>query len=250
MPIAVITGASSGLGRAYALAAAKIFPEIEEYWLIARRLDKLEALKAELPGKTVRCIPLDLREPSSFDEYRGLLAERKAQIALLVNNAGIGKMGDFADDAWRVHADIVDLNVRAFTAVANISLQCMGRGGVMVNVSSIAAFAPTPRMAAYCATKSYVSALSKAIGYELKRKGVKVLAASPGPMDTEFLAIAGVRSKTFDRLPRVKPEYVAEKSLIAAKKGRSVYTAPPMMKAYRVLAKILPSNLMMHISRT
>jgi len=77
-----------------------------------------------------------------------------------------------------------------------------------------------------------------------------VLVACPGPMDTEFLAIAGVKSKTFDRLPRVKPEYVAERSLIAAKKGRASYTAPPLMKVYRVLAKIVPSNLMMHISKT
>jgi short-subunit dehydrogenase len=95
-----------------------------------------------------------------------------------------------------------------------------------------------------------VSALSKSIRFELKKKGIKVLAATPGPMDTEFLALAGIKSKTFDRLPRVKPEYVAEKSLIAAKKGRSVYTAPPMMKAYRVLAKLIPSNLMMYISKT
>lgn len=250
MPIAVITGASSGLGRAYALAAAKVFPEIEEYWLIARRLDRLEALKAELPGKTVRCIPLNLCDPTSFDEYQSLLAEQKAQIALLVNNAGLGWMGDFVDGAFGSQTAMVDLNVRAFTAVANISLKCMGRGSVMVNVSSIAAFAPTPRMAVYCATKAYVSSFSKAIRYELKKKGVKVLAACPGPMDTEFLAIAGIKSKTFDKLPRVKPEYVAEKSLIAAKRGRAVYTAPPMMKIYRVLAKLVPSNLMMHISKT
>ena len=250
MSIAVITGASSGLGRAYALAAARIFPEIEEYWLIARRLDRLEALKAELPGKTVRCIPLNLSDPASFDEYRKLLSERKAQIALLINNAGIGKMGDFIDDACSAHTEIVDLNVRAFTAVASLSLKCMGRGSVMVNVSSIAAFVPTPRMAVYCATKAYVSSLSKAIGYELKKKGIRVLAACPGPMDTEFLAIAGIKSKTFDRLPRVKPEYVAEKSLLAAKKGRSVYTAPPMMKVYRVLAKLVPASIMMHISKT
>ena len=250
MSIAVVTGASSGLGRSYALAAAKKYPEIEEYRLNARRLDRLEALKAELPGKTVRCIPLNLADPASFDEYQKLLSERRAQIALLINNAGMGKMGDFVDDAWGVHTAIVDLNVRAFTAIANISLKCMGRGSVMVNVSSIAAFAPTPRMSVYSATKSYVSALSKSIRFEMKKKGVKILAACPGPMDTEFLAIANIKSKTFDRLPRVKPEYVAEKSLIAAKKGRSVYTAPPIMKIYRVLAKLIPANLMMHISKT
>lgn len=249
MSIAVITGASAGLGRAYALAALEIFPEIEEYWLIARRLDKLEELKAKLPGKTVRCIPLDLSDPASFDEYQRLLAERRTQIALLVNNAGLGWMGDFADGSWRSQTMMADVNVRAMTAVANISLKCMGRGSVMVNVSSIAAFAPTPRMAVYCATKSYVSALSKAIRFELRRKGVKVLAACPCPMDTEFLELAGIKSKTFDMLPRVKPDYMARKSLIAAKKGRAVYTALPLMKVYRVLAKILPSNLMMYISK-
>jgi short-subunit dehydrogenase len=250
MPIAVITGASAGLGRAYALAATRIFPEIQEYWLIARRLDRLEALKAELPGKTVRCIPLDLTDPLSFDEYQKLLHENGAEIALLVNNAGIGWMGEFADGSWRTQTAMVDVNVRAMTAMANISLKHMGCGSVMVNVSSVAAFAPTPRMSVYSATKSYVSALSKSIRFELKGKGVKVLAACPCPMDTEFLAIAGIRSKTFDMLPRVKPAHVAERSLIAAKKGRAVYTPLAMMKVYRVLAKIVPSNLMMYISKT
>lgn len=249
MGIAVITGASSGLGRAYALAATRIFPEIKEYWLIARRLDRLEELKAELPGKTVRCVSLDLADPASFDEYQRLLAESRTQIALLVNNAGIGWMGNFADGSWRTQTAMVDVNVRAMTAVANISLKCMGRGSVMVNVSSIAAFAPTPRMSVYSSTKAYVSSLSKGIRFELRKKGVKVLAACPCPMDTEFLEIAGIKSKTFDMLPRVKPDYMAERSLIAAKKGRAVYTALPLMKVYRVLAKILPSGLMMYISK-
>lgn len=250
MSIAVITGASAGLGRAYALAAARIFPEIQEYWLIARRLDRLEALKAELPGKAVRCIPLNLTDPMSFDEYQKLLDESGAQISLLVNNAGIGWMGEFREGTWRTQTAMVDVNVRAMTAVANISLKHMGRGSVMVNVSSIAAFAPTPRMSVYSATKAYVSALSKSIRFELKGKGIKVLATCPCPMNTEFLEIAGIRSKTFDMLPHVKPDHVAEKSLIAAKKGRAVYTPLALMKVYRVLAKIVPSNLMMHISKT
>jgi short-subunit dehydrogenase len=249
MPIAVITGASSGLGRAYALAAMEIFPEIREYWLIARRADRLEALGADMPGVSVRTIALDLADPASFDEYQRLLEEAGAEIALLVNNAGLGWMGDFADGSWRSQTAMTDVNVRAVTAVANISLQHMRRGSVMVNVSSIAAFAPTPRMAVYCATKSYVSALSKAIRFELKGKGVRVLAACPCPMDTEFLEIAGIHSRTFDMLPRVKPDYMAVKSLAAAKKGRAVYTALPLMKLYRVLAKILPSGLVMHVSK-
>lgn len=249
MPIAVVTGASSGLGRAYALAAMKVFPEIDEYWLIARRLDRLEKLKAEMPGKTVRCVPLDLSSEEGLDELERLLAERGEKIALLVNNAGLGWMGDFAEGSWRSQTAMVDVNVRAMTAVANISLKHMERGSVMVNVSSIAAFAPTPRMAVYCSTKAYVSSLSKAIRFENRKKGIKVLAACPCPMDTEFLEIANIKSRTFDMLPRVKPDYMAEKSLVAAKKGRGVYTALALMKVYRVLAKLIPSNLMMHISK-
>ena len=249
MPIAVVTGASSGLGRAYALAATKVFPEIDEYWLIARRLDRLEKLKAEMPGKTVRCVPLDLSGAEGLDELERLLAERGGKIALLVNNAGLGWMGDFAEGSWRSQTAMVDVNVRAMTAVANIALKHMERGSVMVNVSSIAAFAPTPRMAVYCSTKAYVSSLAKAIRFENRKKGIKVLAACPCPMDTEFLEIANIKSKTFDMLPRVKPDYMAEKSLIAAKKGRGVYTALALMKLYRVLAKLIPSNLMMHISK-
>lgn len=249
MPIAVITGASSGLGRAYALAATEVFPEIDEYWLIARRLDRLEALKAELVGRTVYCLPLDLSSPADLDEYQRRLGERQPQVALLVNSAGIGWMGDFADGSWRSQAALCDLNVRALTAVANISLQRMAPGSVMVNVSSIAAFAPTPRMSVYCSTKAYVSSFSKALRFELRGRDIRVLAACPCPMDTEFLEVAGIRSKTFDRLPRVKPDYMAVKSLIAAKKGRAVYTAPASMKAYRVLAKLLPSGFVMNFSK-
>lgn len=250
MSIAVITGASAGLGRAYALAALRIFPKIDEYWLIARRLDRLEALKAELPGKTVRCLALDLSDPASFVEYQKQLAERRAEIALLINNAGIGWMGDFADGAWRDQTGMCDLNVRALTAIANISLKCMGRGSVMVNVSSVAAFVPTPRMTVYCSTKAYVSSFSKSLRFELRKKGINVLAACPCPMNTEFLEIAKIKSKTYDILPFVRPDYMADKSLRAAKKGRAVYTALTLMKAYRVLAKLLPSGIMMHVSKT
>jgi short-subunit dehydrogenase len=249
MPIAVITGASSGLGRAYALAAAKIFPEIDEYWLVARRQDRLEALATELSPKRVRCLALDLSDMQNLEEYQRALEDRGAAIALLVNNAGFGWMGDFADGCWRSQAGMVDVNVRALTAIAGASIKHMAAGSVMVNVSSIAAFAPTPRMTVYCSTKAYISSFSKGLRYELKKAGINVLAACPCPMDTEFLQIANVRSRTFDRLPRVEPDCMAQKSLIAAKKGRAVYTAPASMKFYRVLAKILPSGFIMRFSK-
>ena len=127
----------------------------------------------------------------------------------------------------------------------------MQRGAVIVNVASIASFAPTPRLNTYSATKAFVLSYTKGLREELKPLGVNALAVCPAPMDTEFLAVAGIEpghSPAFDHLPRVKADRVAEKSLAAAHRGRCVYTNGLLYKFYRVLAKLLPHNLLMRFT--
>ena len=124
------------------------------------------------------------------------------------------------------------------------------KGSAIINVCSIAAFVPTPRMTVYCSTKAYVFSFSKSLREETKKSGINVLAVCPAPMDTEFLAVAGIEGKSplFDKLPRVKPAEVAEKSLRKAFAGRAVYTNRILYKMYRVLGKLLPHNWLMGAS--
>ena len=251
MSMAVITGASSGLGREYVMAAYRQHPEIDEFVLVARRRDRLEALKSGLSGKTVTILPIDLTDRAGRAQIAAFLKERKADVKLLVNNAGFGLMGEVRElDAER-QADMVSLNCGALTALCSMTLPYMKKGSVILNVCSIAAFVPTPRMTVYCSTKAYVFSFSKSLREETKKDGINVLAVCPAPMDTEFLALAGIegKSRTFDLLPRVQPKEVAEKSLEKAFAGRAVYTNRVLYKLYRVLGKLLPHNWLMKISK-
>ena len=247
MSMAIITGASSGLGREYVRAVYRQHPEIEELVLIARRRERLEALAGELPGRRVTVLALDITRRESRAELAQFLKKRLADVRLLINNAGFGRMGEVARVDAEVQADMVSLNCGALTALCALVLPYMSKGGVIVNVCSIAAFVPTPRMSVYCSTKAYVLSFSKALREETKKDGINVLAVCPAPMDTEFLDIAGIsgKSKLFDRLPHVKANEVADKSLKKAFAGRAVYTNGLLYKLYRVLGKLLPHNWLM-----
>lgn len=252
MKIAVITGASSGLGVEFLRAAVSLFPEIESFWLIARRRERLLALQEEFPEKALRAVPLDLSSDDALDVYRALLAAEKPDICLLLNNAGFGKLGDFESTPCDEQLSMVELNCRALTAITSLSLPYMKEGAHVMNISSIASFAPTPRMAVYCATKSYVQSFSRALGEELRPRGISVTVVCPGPMHTEFFPTAGAgngESRTLDRLPHQSPQKMARAALLAAKKGRSVCTMGSFYKFYRVLAHLLPKSLLMKFTR-
>ena len=157
-------------------------------------------------------------------------------------------MGDF--DLLNTHDNggMVRLNCEALTVITSLTLPYMKENSEIINTCSIAAFAPNTRMAVYCSTKAYVLSLSKALRSELKKRRINVLAVCPGPMDTEFLPVAGIdpgASRTFDTLPRVNPSVMARKSLTASAKKRGVYTNLAFYKFYRFIAKILPHSLVM-----
>ena len=250
--IAIITGASSGLGKDYFYEVAKNYPDLDEIWLIARRRDRMEALAAEMPKVKTEILSLDLSSLSSFDTLSALLKEKEANVKILVNNAGVGKLGYAADEDYCSQTAMVDLNCRALTAMTCVVLPYMREGSFVINVCSIASFAPTPRMTVYSSTKAYVLSFSKSLREELKKRRVNVCAVCPGPMNTEFLDVADIKgnSKTFKTLPYCIPEKVAKASLTAAKKGRAVYTPTAFYKFYRVLAKLLPHNIVMKMSKT
>ncbi len=252
MKTAIITGASAGMGQEFARHALEIFPEIECYWLIARREGKLRELAAELTGKQVVCMALDLCDEGSFDVLAEKLRDDKPEIALLVNNAGCGYLGNVGETPLDWQTRMTKLNVTALTAVTSLCVPYMARGAHIVNVSSIASFCPNPRMTVYSSTKAYVSSFSRGIREELREKGITATAVCPGPMDTEFIAVGGIKghSRTFDVLPYCDPSSVAEGTLLSAKAGRAFYTPKAFYKFYKFVSKVTPQALMVKFTRT
>lgn len=251
MVTAVITGASSGLGKAYIDAIIAQYPTVDSFWLVARRKELLREIAEAHTDKTIAAISLDLSKEESIDMFEQLLKDNNPEIKVLVNNAGFGKCEDFFSSNRSSQTDMVDLNCRALTGITRLCLPYMLDDSLVINVSSIASFVPTPRMSVYSATKSFVLALSKALHDELRPRGIKVLAVCPGPMDTEFWKVANVpegKSRLIDSLPRVMPQAVAAGSLKAAKRGKLVYTNGFIYKLFRFLGKILPHGFAMQFT--
>lgn len=251
MSIAIITGASAGLGQAYFRAVRRRHPELSGIWLIARREDRLREMAADCPIP-VTVLPMDLTKDEAYAALSEKLAAEQPTVAVLINNAGLGELANMADSDVATQCRMVDLNCKGLTAVTTAVLPYMEQGGYVLNVASIAAFAPNARMTVYSSTKAFVLSLSKGLREELKERRVNVLAVCPGPMATEFLAVANIEgnSKTFTRLPYCDPQTVADRSLDAAIAGRATYTPRLFFKFYRVLAKLLPHNVIMPLCKT
>ena len=251
MKIAVLTGASSGLGQEF-FKNLEMLEDIDQIWIIARRADKLEQMARDAKIQT-RAIPLDLSQKNCLDRFSDILEQEKPDIRILINNAGFGKLGYIYDMDYSEQAEMIAVNNTALTVLCVICLKYMHEKSFIINVASIAAFVPNPRMSVYCSTKAYVLSFTKCIRQELKPRKINAFAVCPGPMATEFLDVAGIsggKSKTFERLPYCNASKVAKKSLEYARKGRAVYTPKLFYKFYRVLCRILPHGFVMKFSKT
>lgn len=192
-PWALVTGASSGLGAAFAQALARRGLNLA---LTARRADRLEALAAELRRTAqvaTRTVPLDLTQAGAAEKLSNAVAD--LELGLLVNNAGFGWQGSFLEQEPDQIARMVRLNCEAPALLARAFLPRLAasRRGGMILVASLAGFQPTPWIAAYGATKGFDLLLGEALAVELRSHGVTVLTLAPGPVDTEFHGVAGVR---------------------------------------------------------
>ena len=188
---ALITGASSGFGREF---ARQLAPFAGTLLLVARRLERLEELKAELtrPGLTIHCHAVDLADEAQMEKFLAALAESGERVSLLINNAGCGDHGLFEDSEWRRVKAMLDVNITALTRLTHALLPDLVRShrGAILNVSSIASLIPVPKLTVYAATKAYVTSFTEGIRAEVRGTGVTVTAVCPGPVDTEFFEIA------------------------------------------------------------
>jgi len=252
MKTVVITGASAGLGRLFLDEVFGQIPSVEEVWIIARRKERLDALAASYPDKRIIALPVDLTDEKALDAFDEFVQKRAPNILALINNAGFGTMGNLEELPRKDEMREIDLNVRGLTAVTSICLPHMRAGSAILNVCSIAAFGPTPRMTVYSSTKAFVFSFTRALREELRARGINVCAVCPGPMRTEFLSVAGIEkgsSKTFDTLPYCDPAKVVRDGLSAALSGKAVCTNTAFYKLYRVLAKLIPQALFVKFTR-
>lgn len=252
MKIAIITGASSGIGVEFVKETLKTRPDLDEIWVLARREERLLKLRKEL-GDKIRVFAMDITDTDALLKLCDTIKSEKATVALLINNAGYGKLGDFDTLQNSDNEGMIALNCKALTMLCRLCLDFMEEESEIINVCSIASFAPNARMAVYSATKAFVMSFSRALRYELKARKINVLAACPGPMETEFLSLADItpgKSRTFDTLPRVSPVKMARGALKASARRRSVYTNHIFYKFYRLISKILPHSIVMLLAKT
>ena len=243
MKIAVITGASAGIGREFVYAVDK-YDTFDEIWVIARRRERLEELAAKCRNP-IRSIALDLSDLGSIDEYKALLEKEQPQIGILVNAAGCGVFGPFEEKELDKLLASARLNSLALTAMCHVSLPYMTSGSSIVNMGSNSAWQPVPYQAVYGASKSYVLSLSRALWRELRPKGIHVMCVCPGWITTEFFDRA-VHDDTISYYNRYyPPEQVVEQALRDMGKGRlsSVLGAPERLQAR--LVKLLPVRTVM-----
>lgn len=251
MKIAIITGASSGFGKAFAEKIAET-GEVDELWVIARRAERLARLASELKI-AVRPLALDLGDSRSIKELERLLQEEKPNVRYLVNAAGFGKFGNYNDLARKESLGIIDVNVRALVAVTLAVLPYMSRGSRLFEIGSSSAFQPLPGFNIYAATKAFVLSYTRALRWELRGRGIHVTAVCPHWLrGTEFFKVAidtsnGILVKHW--WPALDAALVANWALLGNKLGLAVVTGGPHTFIHRLAAKLLPSWLIMGIWR-
>ena len=245
MNIAVISGASSGIGREFVLQADKL-DGMDEIWVIARRKERLEELAGSCSHRIVP-VPLDLSKEESIAQYKALLENEQPRIKLLINAAGCGAFGPFAESDLDAQINSLKLNFISLVAMCRVSLPYMRDGDSIINVGSNSAWQPVPYQSVYGSSKAGVLSFSRAIGRELKPKGIHVMCVCPGWIKTEFQEVAEHDRyiKYVDRW--YGPDEVADQAMkdLAKKKTVSILGAP--VRRQVTLVKHLPVDMIMNI---
>jgi len=247
-PITVITGASSGIGEALAWVFARNGYALA---LVARRADRLNALADEIAragGPRPLVIVDDLTQAGAARRIGEALSQRGAEPQYIVNNAGFGLIGRATERDRAEQLTMIDLNVRVLTelSLAFVDSLARHRGGIL-NVGSMAGFLPGPGMAVYYASKAFVLSFSEALHYELKPQGVRVTTLCPGPVETEFMARAGIPAGYFPKLFERSAERVARDGYDGLMRGKRVVVPGTVNRIAAFLPRLSPRAVVMMV---
>ena len=241
--IAVFTGASSGIGREFVrqINSSRTFDEI---WLIARRRDRLEELVSSLRSPA-KILELDLRRKEDLESYKATLAAEQPNIVLFVNAAGFGLFGAFSEMDIDAQTAMIDLNAKALTVMTYLTLPYMTKGAEVYELGSLSAFQPVPYIAVYSASKAYVLSFTRAVGREVKPRGIRMMAVCPFWVKTEFFDHA-VHDDTISYYAVFyTAEQVVRRAIKDMKKGRDLSVVGKIAYAQMLLVKFLPHRLIM-----
>lgn len=244
-PTVLITGASAGIGRELAYSFAKRGYRL---YLVARTVPRLEELARDLRERfrcAVEILPFDLTKPAAVPELVSAYRAREASLDVLVNNAGVGYYGDFAEQPLASVRQILDLNVGALCELTHALLPLLSNGGKgsILNVASTAAYQPGPRMSVYFASKAFVLSFSKALRVELRSRNISVTALCPGPTKTEFEQVAGMSGKRFFNSFWVSDaQGVSEAGVRGLEARKTVVIPGALNRTGARLARILPES--------
>lgn len=247
--IAIITGATSGIGHVYALTVTQHVEGIEEIWVISRRPteDLLLPIK-QATGCPVRPFALDLSEPESYRVLADALAEEKPHVRILLNCSGYGKFCATEDVSAEVNLNMMMLNCGSVIGVTQAVLPYLAEGDAIVNVASVAAFQPVPYINVYAATKAFVLSYTRGLGSELRARGIRTLAVCPFWTKTKFFA----RAVSEEKEPIVKkyaamyqPEQIVERTWRDLRRGKDVSKFGFVARFQALLAKLLPHRFVM-----
>lgn len=244
MGIAIITGASSGIGAQFARELKKSLG-INEFWFIARREEKMRELAEELDVKA-KIIEADLASDKGIDTVRAALEEEKPIVSYLVNAAGFGNFGTFAELPEREAASMIDLNCKALVLITHMVIPYMERGGRIIEMGSGSCFTPLPAFNVYAASKSFVLHYTKALNYEIHSLGLRATCFCPGWVKTEFIgkATMGERTEPKKFSPLLDCEHVVRGCVKAARRGKAMYVVGMFTKFQHLLFKLLPDCIL------
>lgn len=247
--IAIITGASSGLGVKFAEKVTQRYGTLDEIWIIARRKERLEQFAETHKEVNIRPIALDLTKETQLDELAALLEKEKPNIKVLINNAGYCKCGAFAEMDSAESDKMIMLNILAFTRINHLCLPYMHKGSYAILTCSVSSFTPIPYQAVYAASKAYVRFLGYALHREVAGRGVNILTLCPGNMDTEMNVKGDSGKSKYDFLPYLNLDKLTEKCLAKAENGCGFYTPGLFYKLYRLMCGIVPPAIMTFITQ-
>ena len=239
--IAIITGASSGLGKEF-VKQIDLDNRLDEIWLCARRKERLEELANNLKHPT-QIVEGDVTDPNWLKALAEKLASEQFQIHTLINSAGLGKSGAFSEIGLKENGYIVEVNV--------LALPYMMNQGRILNIASVAAFLPQANFAVYAASKAYVLSFSRALNQELMDEKITVTTVCPNPMETEFFLHSGQKNKaqSVKNMGLEDVEKVVRMALKKSEKHKDISLSSFISKAIRLVSRIFPHPFILKVEK-